>query len=56
LVRELRAEGVAATISGAGPTVLALTTGGILPPGVGVDEFDVTELPIDLVGVQVAAR
>jgi homoserine kinase len=56
LVRELRAEGVAATISGAGPTVLALTTGGIFPPGVGVDEFDVTQLPVDLAGVQVAAR
>jgi homoserine kinase len=55
LVRELRAQGVAATISGAGPTVLALTTSGILPPGVGVTGFEVRELPLDLPGVQVAA-
>ncbi|HEV7973929.1 homoserine kinase [Amycolatopsis sp.] len=55
LVRELRAQGVAAAISGAGPTVLALTTGGILPPGVGVVGFDVTELPVDPAGVRVAA-
>lgn len=56
LVRALRAEGVPAAISGAGPTVLALTTGGILPVGVDVMSFDVTELPIDLDGVQVAAE
>jgi homoserine kinase len=56
LVRALRAEGVAAVISGAGPTVLALTTGGILPVGVDVASFDVTELSIDLDGVQVAAE
>lgn len=56
LVRALRAEGVAAAISGAGPTVLALTVGGILPVGVDVASFDVTELPIDLDGVQVAAQ
>jgi homoserine kinase len=35
--------------------VLALTTSGILPPGVGVVGFEVTELPVDLTGVQVAA-
>jgi homoserine kinase len=56
LVLDLRERGVAAAISGAGPTVLALTTGGILPSGVGVEGFDVTELPVDLAGVQVAAR
>ncbi|ADJ49501.1 homoserine kinase [Amycolatopsis mediterranei S699] len=56
LVATLRAHGVAAAISGAGPTVLALTTTGILPPGVGVDDFDVLELPVDLAGVQVAAQ
>ncbi|WP_037320017.1 homoserine kinase [Amycolatopsis orientalis] len=56
LVRALRAEGVAAAISGAGPTVLALTTGGILPAAVDVTSFDVTELPIDPGGVQVAAQ
>lgn len=54
LVRELRARGVAAAISGAGPTVLALTTTGILPGGTVVDGFEVSELPVDLVGVQVA--
>ncbi|WP_326565765.1 homoserine kinase [Amycolatopsis rhabdoformis] len=56
LVRTLRARGVAATISGAGPTVLALTTTGILPPEVGVEGFDVAELGVDLTGVQVAAQ
>lgn len=55
LVDTLRAHGVAAAISGAGPTVLALTTGGVLPPGVVTEGFDLTELPIDLTGVQVAA-
>lgn len=56
LVATLRARGVAAAVSGAGPTVLALTTTGILPPGVDVEGFDVFELPVDLSGVQVAAR
>ncbi|MFD8493402.1 homoserine kinase [Amycolatopsis sp. NPDC059657] len=56
LVRELRASGVAAAISGAGPTVLALTLDGILPRTVGVEGFDVTELPVDTRGVQVAAQ
>ncbi|MFD9896381.1 homoserine kinase [Amycolatopsis sp. NPDC059027] len=55
LVRTLRAHGVPATISGAGPTVLALTTTGILPPSVDVAGFDVAELVVDLAGVQVAA-
>ncbi|RSM49518.1 homoserine kinase [Amycolatopsis balhimycina DSM 5908] len=56
LVATLRARGVAAAISGAGPTVLALTTAGILPAEVGVAGFDVFELPVDLTGVQVAAQ
>jgi homoserine kinase len=56
LVATLRAHGVAAAISGAGPTVLALTTAGILPAEAGVDGFDVFELPVDLAGVQVAAQ
>jgi homoserine kinase len=55
LVRTLRARGIAATISGAGPTVLALTTTGELPPEADVTGFDVAELGVDLVGVQVAA-
>jgi len=56
LVDTLRRHGVPATISGAGPTVLALTTSGIVPPGVGVEGFDVFELPVDQTGVQVAAQ
>lgn len=56
LVDELRKAGVAATISGAGPSVLALTTNGIIPPAVDVEGFEVTELPVDLAGVQVTAR
>ncbi|MBB4688803.1 homoserine kinase [Amycolatopsis jiangsuensis] len=56
LVRTLRARGVAATISGAGPTVLALTLSGILPPDVDVDGFEVAELGVDRAGVQVGTR
>lgn len=53
LVRALRAQGVAAVISGAGPTVLALTTTGILPRDVDVTGFEIVELPVDLAGVRV---
>jgi len=53
LVGDLRSRGVAASISGAGPSVLALTTGGILPEGVLVEGFRVIELPVDLDGVRV---
>lgn len=56
LVDELRAAGVAAAVSGAGPTVLALTTDGIIPPYIGVQGFVVSELPVDTAGVQVTAR
>lgn len=56
LVDTLRTQGVAAAISGAGPTVLALTVSGILPPAVDVDAFDVFELPVDLAGAEVAAQ
>lgn len=55
LVADLRAAGIAAAVSGAGPTVLALTTDGIIPASVGVEGFEVTELPVDLAGVQVTA-
>lgn len=51
LVASLRAEGVAAVISGAGPSVLALTTGGWAPsplPG-----WRVLPLGVDLVGALV---
>ncbi|WP_028661554.1 homoserine kinase [Saccharomonospora saliphila] len=54
LVRALRAHGVAAVVSGAGPTVLALTTTGILPGEIDVEGFDVFELPVDPVGVRVS--
>ncbi|GHF80558.1 homoserine kinase [Amycolatopsis bartoniae] len=56
LVAELRDAGVAAAVSGAGPTVLALTTDGIIPGSVGVEKFVVSELPVDPAGVQVTAR
>lgn len=56
LVNELRSAGIAAAISGAGPSVLALTTDGILPAAAGVAHFDVIELPVDLAGVQVTSR
>ncbi|WP_199432733.1 homoserine kinase [Qaidamihabitans albus] len=55
LVRALRAQGVAAAVSGAGPSVIAFTTTGILPAGTGVEHFEVTEMPVDPFGVQVAA-
>ena len=55
LVEAMRAAGVPATVSGAGPTVLALTTNGIIPASVDVQDFEVTELPVDLAGVQVTA-
>ncbi|TNC22081.1 homoserine kinase [Amycolatopsis alkalitolerans] len=56
LVRDLRNAGVAAAVSGAGPTVIALTTDGIIPAEVGVEGFVVTELPVETAGVQVTAR
>lgn len=54
LVDELRARGVAATVSGAGPSVLALTTDGKLPDDVDTEGFGVSELRIDLGGVTVS--
>lgn len=54
LVRALRAENVAAVVSGAGPTVLALTTKGELPDSAALRGFTVTELPVATHGVQVA--
>jgi homoserine kinase len=56
LVADLRTAGIAATISGAGPTVLALTADGMIPPNVSVAGFEITELPVDQAGVRVAAR
>lgn len=53
LVDALRAHGVPATISGAGPTVLALTTDGALPAGIDLRGFTALPLPVDGVGAQV---
>ncbi|MBW0118245.1 homoserine kinase [Pseudonocardia abyssalis] len=53
LVDALRARGVPAAISGAGPTVLALTTGGSLPDGLDLRGFSTLPLPIDAAGAQV---
>lgn len=53
LIAELRTRRIAATVSGAGPTVLALTTDGTLPGDVGTSGFTVRELPIDRHGVTV---
>lgn len=53
IVRELRENGVAATVSGAGPTVFAATVDGRLPAGVDVSGFAVRELQVDRVGVVV---
>jgi homoserine kinase len=55
LVRILREHGAAAAVSGAGPTVIVLTTDGKLPEGVEKSGFDVRELPVDRQGVQVRA-
>jgi homoserine kinase len=53
LVDGLRAAGVPAVISGAGPTVLALTTDGALPPELDLHGFTVLRLPVDPSGVAV---
>jgi homoserine kinase len=52
LVRDLRGNGVAATVSGAGPTVFAATLDGRVPDGVDTDGFLVRELAIDRQGVR----
>jgi homoserine kinase len=54
LVRALREAGVAAAVSGAGPTVLALPVDGDLPPGVDLTGFAARRVPVDLGGVRVA--
>jgi homoserine kinase len=52
LVRALRDKGVPATVSGAGPTVLALTLDGTLPD-IDLTGFTPTPLPIDRSGVTI---
>jgi len=53
LVEALRRRNVPATISGAGPTVLALTTDRTLPEGLEVGGFVVCPLAVDAVGARV---
>jgi homoserine kinase len=53
LVRALRESGVPATVSGAGPTVLAFTMDGKLPGDVDLTTFTAGELPIDRAGVTI---
>jgi homoserine kinase len=52
VVRELRENGVAATVSGAGPAVFAATIDGRLPAGVDTEGFAVRELAVDRIGVR----
>jgi homoserine kinase len=52
LVRALRENGVAATVSGAGPTVFAATLDGRLPAWVDTAGFAVRELDVDRDGVR----
>jgi homoserine kinase len=56
MVRELRANGVPATVSGAGPTVLALPPGGVLPAGLDTAGFTVRALPVARTGVIIDAN
>ncbi|WP_245561593.1 homoserine kinase [Actinomycetospora chiangmaiensis] len=53
LVDALRAAGVPAAVSGAGPTVLALTTGEPLPDDLPTSGFETVRLPIDTAGAVV---
>jgi homoserine kinase len=53
LVDALRSHGVPAVISGAGPTVLALTMDGTLPAGLDLQGFAPLPLPVDTEGARV---
>lgn len=53
VVDALRAAGVAAVVSGAGPTVLALTLDGRLPDGLDTTGFTVCPLAVDTEGARV---
>ncbi len=53
LVDELRAQGVPAAISGAGPTVLAFTADGALPAGLDLRGATPLPLPVDTAGAVV---
>ncbi|MCI2416608.1 homoserine kinase [Saccharopolyspora sp. K220] len=56
LVRRLRAAGIPAAVSGAGPTVLAFPPGGVLPGDVAANGFDAVRLPVDQTGVRVVPQ
>ena len=56
MVRELRGNGVPATVSGAGPTVFALPAGGALPPGLDTFGFAVHALPVARTGATIEAN
>lgn len=53
LVDVLRGHGIAAAISGAGPSVLAFPPDGVLPTGVATDGFTVCPLEVDRAGATV---
>jgi homoserine kinase len=53
MVRELRENGVPATVSGAGPTVFTVPSGGVLPAGIDTTGFAVLAVPVDLAGLVV---
>lgn len=53
LVDTLRAQGIPAAISGAGPTVLALTADAAVPDGVDISGFSAMPLPVDGQGARV---
>jgi homoserine kinase len=55
LVDALRAQGVPAAISGAGPTVLAFTADGALPAGLDLRGATPLPLPVDTAGAVVEA-
>jgi homoserine kinase len=56
IVRELRENGVPATVSGAGPTVLAIPSGGVLPSGLDTKGFAVRALPVARMGATIEAN
>jgi homoserine kinase len=53
LVRQLRAAGVPGAVSGAGPTVVVLTTGQPLPADVDLRGFELRALRVDTAGVRI---
>jgi homoserine kinase len=52
VIDELRAAGVPASVSGAGPTVLALPADGEVPEGVDLSGFEMRRLVVDTEGVR----